>query len=207
MARQRANTEPAWRAPADLGLRPPERRVVQMSQYATPDGELCADADMARLSTDLWRHWANISEGGLDSFLLALDFADLKALRPQTVNECLVYFLGGVLVGFRPCYVVLDNVSTDQRVLWVLDRALDTADLVAIVRKAGSRQYDLVGDEKKVNKFRVYWHQLEADGGWVRGPVFEKAKRIPRNTLQAMYLAGLALKDPTDRFYYRTPVS
>jgi len=183
----------------------PEERQLRLEPYAHA-GILCADdPNNTDLSRDLWAQWRSVADDHDRPVVLRLDFTGISFLQPQTVQDCLVYFMGGVLVGFRPLCVVFDGLDP-KNVIRTLDSMLSSAELVAIGREAGSSTWELIGNDEMVFKLKADWEELRDAGQWVAGAQFERAKKMSRTTLQNMYVRGIALKDVGDRPFYRSPV-
>jgi len=209
----RPKTGPGDWKPSEGG-RPPDPKYVSF-KLAHPD--YADDAELVpsdRLADALWKQWRAVEEDSDQCVVLQLSFKGLRGVKPAAVTECLVYFLGGVIVGLRPFYVVFEDIG-DESIWTSLGDRLNRAGLIALANQAALLEgrkvrvrdstYKLIGDYATVDRCEDYWYALAAEKDWVKGGIFAAQKGMPPAIMNKMYDQGVALK-AKNKSLFRAPV-
>jgi hypothetical protein len=158
--------------------------------------EHCGQAE--RLTQLLWDTWRAIEPGlGANPVVLHLDFAGIGELSDAISGDCLPYFLGGVLLGVRPCYVIWDNLSPG--VFAIVQSMFHEAGRYGVGRRAG-QSYRLLGsraERQTAVDYEKLWDRMNAEKAWVNGASFERTVLGPKSRgklLRDMYNDGTAIR-------------
>ena len=161
-----------------------------------------------RLSAKLWQTWRAIEAGlGANPVVLHLDFTGTSEVSEAISADCLPYFLGGVLLGVRPCYLIWDNLSPG--VYAIIQTMFHTASRYVVGRRSG-QSYGLLGaraEGKTALDYEKLWDRLNAEKAWVNGASFERTVLggQPRGKLlRDMYNDGTAIRAPNCQPNYLT---
>ncbi len=189
----------------------------KLAKYANAEKRLLPSEELAAA---LWEEWRSVpwKREEIDHcVVLQMDFGGLRDVEPAAVDDCLVYFLGGAIVGLRPFYVIFENIA-DQVMLTTLQSQLNRAELVVVAKKPEARKsqldYTLIGHYERIErKYLKPWLRLAAEGAWGDSSYFittinEKGgvQRLPTAILGEMYEAGVILRHPDERPIFRAPV-
>lgn len=192
----------------------PTRETVPLSLFVT-NGVLAED--LARAVLEVQRRWTAIDDLEREGpHVLVLDFQGVDSFPEGAVNDFLLYSLSAIhKAKNREGYVILDHVKDSGKKdipFSTINAALRKAKLVAVARRDGKPNFELIGDQAKIQKYKPLWDSLATwntlnNGQWVNGgPFAERALGIKKmnraRLLNQAYEDGIVVKSRFNPYYH-----